>query len=253
MLCCKVMCIIYLAPLSLCVFYYLYGVCLQNFISYFEIFISKFQLVTHLRIKKSPPPHIYFWYLPVFSERSHHRYRRRKNRLLKFAYVPTTSAAHNRLLFLLRPFTVLMKKTCAIKQSIIFRCLWFPHTQIPNVFTSFLKAFLHTHTHTHTHTFCIYQFFQSIPTLTDFWYLLVFNAFLHTLILNVLTSFFKAFPHTQILFVFTVFTSFVKAFLHTQTFGIYQFFQSVPTHKRTIIARHFNNKFPAYFLQLSKP
>jgi hypothetical protein len=47
---------------------------------------------------------------------------RRKNRLLKFCYVPTTSAAHNRLLFLLRPFTVLMKQTrqavCAIKQSI---------------------------------------------------------------------------------------------------------------------------------------
>ncbi len=39
---------------------------------------------------------------------------RRKNRFLKFCYVPTTSAAHNRLLFilfLLRPFTVLMKQT----------------------------------------------------------------------------------------------------------------------------------------------
>jgi hypothetical protein len=56
----------------------------------------------------------------------YHRYRRRKNRLLKFVYVPATSAAHNRLLFffLLRPFTVLMKKTRAVKQSIIFRCLW---------------------------------------------------------------------------------------------------------------------------------
>ncbi len=56
-----------------------------------------------------------------------HRYRRHKNRLLKFVYVPAASAAHNRLLFfsfLLRPFTVLMKKTRAIKQSIIFRCLW---------------------------------------------------------------------------------------------------------------------------------
>jgi len=36
--------------------------------------------------------------------------------------VPATSAAHNRLLFfsfLLRPFIVLMKKTRAVKQSII--------------------------------------------------------------------------------------------------------------------------------------
>jgi hypothetical protein len=60
---------------------------------------------------------------------------RRKNRLPKFFYVPATSAAHNRLLFLLRPFTVLMKQTrqavCAVKQSIfldvyestLFRCL----------------------------------------------------------------------------------------------------------------------------------
>jgi hypothetical protein len=37
--------------------------------------------------------------------------------------LPATSAAQNRLLFLLRPFTVLMKKTRAVKQSIIFRCL----------------------------------------------------------------------------------------------------------------------------------
>ncbi len=50
---------------------------------------------------------------------------RRKKRLLKFCYVPATSAAHNRLLFflfLLRPFAVLMKQTrqavCAVKQSI---------------------------------------------------------------------------------------------------------------------------------------
>jgi hypothetical protein len=43
-----------------------------------------------------------------------HRYRKMKNRLLKFCYVPATSAAHNRLLFflfLLLPFTVLMKQT----------------------------------------------------------------------------------------------------------------------------------------------
>jgi hypothetical protein len=52
---------------------------------------------------------------------------RRKNRLLKFCYVPATSTAHNRLLFfslLLQTFTVLMKQTRqavhAIKQSIIF-------------------------------------------------------------------------------------------------------------------------------------
>ena len=57
---------------------------------------------------------------------------RHKNRLLKFCYVPATSAAHNWLLFflfLLRPFTVLMKQTrqvvCAVKQSIFLRCLWF--------------------------------------------------------------------------------------------------------------------------------
>ncbi len=45
---------------------------------------------------------------------------------LSFVYVPATSAAHNRLLFfflLLRPFTVLMKNTRAIKQSIFLRCL----------------------------------------------------------------------------------------------------------------------------------
>jgi len=48
-----------------------------------------------------------------------------KNRLLKFCYVPATSAAQNRLLFffLVRPFTVLMKQTRAVKQSIFFRCL----------------------------------------------------------------------------------------------------------------------------------
>ncbi len=53
-----------------------------------------------------------------------HRCWNTKNRLLKFCYVPTTSAACNRLLFflfLLCPFTVLKKQTslavCAIKQS----------------------------------------------------------------------------------------------------------------------------------------
>ncbi len=56
---------------------------------------------------------------------------RLKNRLLKFCYVPVSSAAHNRLLFfsfLLWPFTVLMKQTMqavhAIKQSIIFLVIY---------------------------------------------------------------------------------------------------------------------------------
>jgi hypothetical protein len=42
-----------------------------------------------------------------------HIYRKAKNRLLKFCYVPATSAAQNRLLFfffLLRLFTVLMNQ-----------------------------------------------------------------------------------------------------------------------------------------------
>ncbi len=45
--------------------------------------------------------------------------------------MPATSAARNRLLFflfLVQPFTVLMKQTrqavCAVKQSIFLRCLW---------------------------------------------------------------------------------------------------------------------------------
>ncbi len=55
----------------------------------------------------------------------------KKYRLLKFCYVPATSAACNRLLFflfLLRLLTVLMKQTRqvvrTIKQSIFLRCLW---------------------------------------------------------------------------------------------------------------------------------
>ncbi len=51
---------------------------------------------------------------------------------LSFVYMPATSAAHNRLLFfffLLRPFTVLMKKTRVIKQSIFLRCLWLCSTE----------------------------------------------------------------------------------------------------------------------------
>jgi len=62
------------------------------------------------------------WYLPVSliskAQKSP------KIDCLSFVYVPATSAAHNRVLFcffffLLRPFTVLMKKTRAVKQSII--------------------------------------------------------------------------------------------------------------------------------------
>ncbi len=56
---------------------------------------------------------------------AYHRHRKTKNRLLKFCYVPATSTGRNSLLFflfLLRPFTVLMKQTRqavrAIKQSI---------------------------------------------------------------------------------------------------------------------------------------
>ena len=44
-----------------------------------------------------------------------------KNRLLRFCYVPATSAAHNRLLFflfLLQPFTVLMKQTRQVVRAI---------------------------------------------------------------------------------------------------------------------------------------
>ncbi len=51
-----------------------------------------------------------------------------QNRLLKVCYVPATSAGFPRLLFLLRPLTVLMKQTrqaiWAVKQSIILRFLW---------------------------------------------------------------------------------------------------------------------------------
>ncbi len=63
-----------------------------------------------------------------------------KNRLLKFCYVPATSAAHNRLLFLLRPFTVLMKQTRqavhAVKQSI----LWAGYIDVPTSNTIIFAA-----------------------------------------------------------------------------------------------------------------
>jgi hypothetical protein len=51
-----------------------------------------------------------------------------QNRLLKVCYVPATSAGRARLLFLLQPLAVLMKQirqaVCAVKQTILLRCLW---------------------------------------------------------------------------------------------------------------------------------
>jgi hypothetical protein len=55
-----------------------------------------------------------------------------QNRLLKVCYVPATSAGLNRLLyfffFLWWQLTVLMKQTrqavCAVKQTILLRCVW---------------------------------------------------------------------------------------------------------------------------------
>jgi hypothetical protein len=59
-----------------------------------------------------------------------------QNRLLEVCYVPATSTSLKRLLFLLWPLTVLMKQTrqvvCAIKQSILFRCLWLAQTKKVN-------------------------------------------------------------------------------------------------------------------------
>ncbi len=60
-----------------------------------------------------------FWFCLGYT----HRYRKAKNRLLKFCYVPATSAAQNRLLFLLRLFTVPMKQTRQALSS-LYRCLW---------------------------------------------------------------------------------------------------------------------------------
>jgi hypothetical protein len=65
-----------------------------------------------------------------------------QNRLLKVCYVPATSANLQRLLFLLRPLTVLIKQTRqavrAIKQSILLRCLWF-HSILLSSFSSTVK------------------------------------------------------------------------------------------------------------------
>ncbi len=55
-----------------------------------------------------------------------------QNILLKVCDVSSTSTGLQRLLFLLRPLTVLMKQTRqavhTIKQSILLRCLWFKST-----------------------------------------------------------------------------------------------------------------------------
>jgi hypothetical protein len=56
-----------------------------------------------------------------------HRYRKAKNRLLKFCYVPTTSAAQSRLLFYFfaaAVYSTTEANKASLKQSIILRCLW---------------------------------------------------------------------------------------------------------------------------------
>ncbi len=75
---------------------------------------------------------------------------RRKNRLLKFCYVPTTRAAHNRLLFfsfLLRLFTVLMKQTRqavrAVEQSIFLDVYGYNLGYLGHHETNGIKVYLH--------------------------------------------------------------------------------------------------------------
>ncbi len=55
-----------------------------------------------------------------------HRYQKAKNRLLKFCYVPATSAAQNRLLFYFfaaAVYSTTEANMANLKQSIILRCL----------------------------------------------------------------------------------------------------------------------------------
>jgi len=56
-----------------------------------------------------------------------HRYRKAKNRLLKFCYVTTTSAAQNRsasfLFFAAAVYSTTEANKASLKQSIILRCL----------------------------------------------------------------------------------------------------------------------------------
>ncbi len=64
----------------------------------------------------APKPCLLFWLGGIIDIKS------LQNRLLKVFYVPATRVSLNRLLFLLRPLTVLMKQTrqavCTIMQSI---------------------------------------------------------------------------------------------------------------------------------------
>ena len=106
----------------------------------------------------------------------HHRYQKAKIDCLSFVYVPATSAAHKLIIgffssfYLLQPFTVLMKKTCAIKQSIFLRCLWAQPFFInfgvsvinlnPSNLT-ILKCFLITVIHYHEILFTIIEFCSS--------------------------------------------------------------------------------------------
>jgi hypothetical protein len=60
----------------------------------------------------------------------HHRYRKAKNRLLKFCYVPATSAAQNRLLFYFFAAAVYSTNEAnkaGLKQS-IFLDVYAPHS-----------------------------------------------------------------------------------------------------------------------------
>jgi hypothetical protein len=73
---------------------------------------------------------------------------KRKNRLLKFCYVPATSAANNRLLFflfLLQLFIVLMKQTRqavrAIKQSIFLEVYGLTNVAAKAIFEKKLHRF----------------------------------------------------------------------------------------------------------------
>jgi hypothetical protein len=75
-----------------------------------------------------------------------HRYWKTKNRLLKFCYVPATSAACSRLLFflfLLWLFTVLMKQTRQAVRTIkqpIFLDVYDTGPRIANVEISFVDS-----------------------------------------------------------------------------------------------------------------
>jgi hypothetical protein len=72
-----------------------------------------------------------------------HRYRKAKNRLLKFCYVPATSAAQNRLLFYFfaaAVYSTTEANKASLKQSIILRCLWCSSNKFYYFLTLFLKV-----------------------------------------------------------------------------------------------------------------